>query len=390
MDASHKIHTGEEKYDTLYELDDRYHLSETDATLSHIPHHFGSRRINLAVVGVGRMGAIHLYNVLREPRANVMYILDASQERLDFMRKKYFLDERGIKTLKPDQWETLVNDAAVEALLVSTPTFTHEKYVREALEHNKHVLCEKPLAEDANAVKSLVELAQAKQLILLCAFNRRYDPSFRNITKQVRRGDIGQVRLIKTCSRDSPLPPIEYIKISGGIFHDCLVHDIDLILWVGQELPIEVHSYAHCYMPDYKALDDYDTVLVSMKFKSGLMSVTDLSRVSSTGYEQRIEVYGPDGCLKLDEMSRAGWEKHTKVGKVEPNNCYSFASRYLEAYANEIQELFNHIEANQTMEPINPSYLNQLCKIIHACEQSAREERAIKIEWTDEELSRPL
>lgn len=378
------------KYDTIYSTDERYHLSETDANLTIIPESYGTRRVGVAIVGVGRMGAIHLYNVLREPRAHVLYVLDASQERLDHMNKKYFLAERNIKIVHTDNWQQVLQDKQVEACLISTPTFTHEHYARSALEAGKHVLCEKPLAETIEKVDSIVKLAQSKNLKLICAFNRRYDPSFRRIADAVKRGDIGDVRVIKTCSRDSPLPPIEYIKISGGIYHDCCVHDIDVVLWLANELPVEVHTYAHTYMPDYKALNDFDTTIVSMKFASGKMSVTDLSRVSASGYEQRVEVFGPKGVLKLDEMPRAGWEKHTEIGMVQPNQCYSFASRFIEAYSTEITELFNHIEGNKTLHPIRPGYLQALCKIIHAIEHSARTNQPVKIEWTAQEIESAL
>lgn len=378
------------KFDTLHEIDERYQLSETDIRLVYEPEFFGSRRIGVAIVGVGRMGAIHLYNVLREPRANVKYVLDASKERLDYMNKKYFLSERGIKALHTDNWQLVLDDKEVEAVLISTPTFTHEQYARSALEHKKHVLCEKPLAEKIESVDAVVKLAQRERLKLICAFNRRYDPSFRKIAEQIKRGDIGEVRIIKTCCRDSPLPPIEYIKISGGIYHDCCVHDIDVILWYANELPIEVHAYGHTYMPDYKALDDFDTTVVCMKFKSGILSVTDLSRVGPSGYEQRVEVFGPKGILKIDEMTRAGWEKHTEIGVTRPNQCFSFASRFQEAYSNEITELFNHIEGNKTMHPIKPGYLQALCKVIHAIEHSARSGHPVKLDWTAEEIESAL
>lgn len=378
------------KYDTIYDTDERYRLSETDASLTIIPESYGTRRIGVAIVGVGRMGAIHLYNTLREPRANVLYVVDASQERLDHMNKKYFLAERGIKIVPTDNWQEVLNDQRVEACLISTPTFTHEYYTRTSLEANKHVLCEKPLAETIEEVDSLVKLAESKNLKLICAFNRRYDPSYRRVAEAVHRGDIGDVRIIKTCSRDSPVPPIEYIKISGGIYHDCCIHDVDLVIWLANQLPIEVHSYAHTYLPDYKEQDDFDTTVVCMKFKSGLISITDLSRTSSTGYEQRIEVFGPKGVLKVDEMPRAGWEKHTEIGMVQPNHCYSFASRFMEAYSAEITELFNHIEGNKILFPIRPGYLQALCKIIRAIEQSARSGQPVKIEWTQQEIESAL
>lgn len=373
-------------YDTIYSTDMRFHLTESDAKLTIKPEYHGNRRIGVAIVGVGRMGAIHLYNVLREPRANVLYVLDASQERLDHFDKKYFLTERGVKILHTDNWQRVLDDQQVEACLIATPTFSHEIYARSALEHNKNILCEKPLAETVEAINSMCKLAESKGLKLLCAFNRRYDPTFRRVAEQVQRGDIGDVRVIKTCSRDSPLPPIEYIKISGGLYHDCCVHDIDVVLWLANELPSEAHAYAHAYMPEYGTLGDYDTTIVCLKFPSGKMSVTDLSRVSASGYEQRVEVFGPKGVLKIDEVSKTGWEKHTEIGKITPSQCYSFASRFMEAYCNEITELFNHIEGNKTMHPIRSGYLQALCKVIHAIEESARTGQSVKIDWTQEEI----
>lgn len=373
------------QHDTIYDLDKHYQLSETDATLSWSPEEFGGRQIGLAVVGVGRMGAIHMYNVLREPRAKLLFVVDASQDRLNYMKRKYFLDERGIRTLNIEQWDVVLKDKKVEAILISTPTFTHEKYVRSGLEHGKHILCEKPLAGDINSVRSLVKLADDKKLNLICALNRRYDPSFRTIKHQSKRGDIGNLRIIKCCSRDSPGPPLEYIRTSGGIFHDCCVHDIDIILWLAEELPVEVQAYAHTYDPDYIKLNDFDTAVVTIKFKSGLIGVVDLSRVSAAGYEIRVEIFGPKGVLKVDEAPRVNSEKHNEIGVTRPNQCYSFASRFQEAYALEITELFNHIEGYKTLEEKNVKYLPALCKITHAAEESARSGKSVKLSWTDEE-----
>lgn len=384
------IMDNERQHDTVRDIDDRYRLCQSDIELVHNLEAFGSRRINVAVVGIGRMGAIHLYNILREPRANLLYVLDSDRRRLEFLEQKYFLRERNIQTAHVDQWAEVMRDQRLEAVLVATPTFTHEHYVRTALESGKHVLCEKPLAQTADSVDKLVKLAASRGLKLICAFQRRYDPSFAQLARQIKRGDIGPLRIIKTCCRDSPLPPIEYIKISGGIFHDCFVHDLDVIIWYSNELPGEVHAFGHAHRDDYKEVADFDTTVVCMKFPSGLISVTDLSRVGPSGYEQRIEVFGPRGVLKVDEMARVGWEKHTELGVTRPSQCYSFASRYIEAYSNEIVELFNHIEANETAHQIKPGHLQALAKIIHAVEQSARTSQPVKLEWNVEELSEAL
>jgi len=125
----------------------------------------------------------------------------------------------------------------------------HEDIVIKALQAEKAVFCEKPIAENRSDTAKCYEIAEKVGKPLFCAFNRRFDPSYLNVQCRVRRGEIGYVHMIKTVSRDSPLPSIEYLKISGGIFHDCLVHDIDIITWILGEYPDKVRSfyiYAFC------------------------------------------------------------------------------------------------------------------------------------------------
>lgn len=136
---------------------------------------------------------------------------------------------------------------SVDAVVVASPTYTHEGIVRKALEAKKAVFCEKPIAEDnVNSIKCY-ETAKKVGKPLFCAFNRRFDPSYFAVRSRVRNGEVGHVQIIKTVSRDSPLPSIEYLKMSGGIFHDCMVHDIDIMTWVLGEYPIKVRLPEYCY-----------------------------------------------------------------------------------------------------------------------------------------------
>lgn len=377
-------------YVTVFGYDQHNKLARADAAFATVPEAHGTRRIGVALLGLGRMGSIHLNNLMREVRANLLYVLDASDERLAYARQKYYLDERQVQCVHPQQYAQIVEDARVEVVIVATPTYTHEEYTRTALEHNKHVLCEKPLADDLRQIQKLVDLANTRNLKLLCAFQRRYDQSFRCLRQQVHDGRIGQLRLIKTCSRDSPLPSIEFIKHSGGIFHDCLVHDMDVVIWIARELPVEVHAYAHCYVDDYKQLNDFDTVLCSVKFASGMMASIDISRVSDAGYDQRCEAYGANGWLKIDELAAVGCERHSRIGLTKANNYYSFPSRYQQAYELELLDVFNHIEGNKTLEPTCNWYIGALCKIIDACDLSARSHKPVPIEWTEEERTNKL
>ena len=125
---------------------------------------------------------------------------------------------------------------------------------------------------------------------LFCAFNRRFDPGMSAVYRQVKEGKIGKVYQIKTCSRDSPLPPISFLKISNGMYHDCAVHDIDMICWIVGEVPVGVMALGSTFNNGIKALNDVDTIAIILKFPSGILGSIDLSRHSSYGYDQRLEV----------------------------------------------------------------------------------------------------
>lgn len=173
---------------------------------------------------------------------------------------------------------------------MATPTDFHEYYVRKALEAKRGVFCEKPLAVSIKGVTSLYDLAEHVKRPLYCAFNRRFDPGMHNLHDQVQNGSLGKIYQIKTCSRDSPVPTVAYLKISNGMFHDCAVHDIDMVCWVVGEEPIRVTAEGSAFSKDIQDLDDVDTIAIVMKFPSGVLATIDLCRHSSYGYDQRLEV----------------------------------------------------------------------------------------------------
>ncbi len=126
------------------------------------------------------------------------------------------------------------------AVLVASPTYTHEEIVRKSLAAKKAVFCEKPVAETREDTEKCYEVAKQYGKPLFTAFNRRFDPSYAALRKRVRDGEVGHVHTVNITSRDSPMPTIDYLRISGGIFHDCMVHDIDLMTWILGEYPTTV------------------------------------------------------------------------------------------------------------------------------------------------------
>ena len=135
-----------------------------------------------------------------------------------------------------------MSDPGVKACIIATPTPTHEAFVKAAVEGGKHVFCEKPLTSSTAATKACYEAARKNKVILFCAYQRRFDPSYAYLKERAREGAVGPIQLIKMVSKDRPTNTLEYLASSGGIFHDAGTHDIDLMTWILGELPIKVSS----------------------------------------------------------------------------------------------------------------------------------------------------
>jgi myo-inositol 2-dehydrogenase/D-chiro-inositol 1-dehydrogenase len=187
-------------------------------------------------------------------------------------------------------------------------------------------------------VKEIVDLAAVAQVPFIVGFQRRCDKNFRRMKKLIDSGEIGDPRVIRCTSRDNPIPPMSYLQTSGGIFHDMLSHDFDMIHYLTGQIPEEVYSVGHCYDDRIAKMNDADTVIVTMKFKSGLMATVDTSRIASYGYDQRVEVFGDKGMVNTRNEHEDTVELANCRGHITPVAEWSFPQRYKHTYTIELAE----------------------------------------------------
>ncbi|PNF29102.1 putative oxidoreductase YrbE [Cryptotermes secundus] len=339
--------------------------------------------VQMALFGVGRAGSIHLSALAHNPRVKLLYIVDDVQEKWDAIRQYWKLDDTVF--LCSNDADKVFLDPRVRAVVVATPTNTHEWIVTTALNHGKDVFCEKPVAESISSAEHCYKQAKKAGKLLFCAFQRRFDPAFNNIKERVRSGEVGHVHTIKTCSRDAQLPSLEYLRSSSGIFHDTAVHDIDLICWILGEYPTCVATQASTLTPEIAEIGDYDTVVITLQFPSGTLGIIDISRLSSHGYDQRIEVFGPRGMLtSSNERPMHGIESH--IGFQGGNTMpiyYSFPSRYKMAYLNEMEHFLDILQ-DKAKPTIMGHETLAVSKIASACEESARTRQFVQLQWEPE------
>jgi myo-inositol 2-dehydrogenase/D-chiro-inositol 1-dehydrogenase len=285
------------------------------------------KRARLVLVGTGRIGTVHMNNIFSLTRAVMVGVCEVLGDRkVEYANK---IGCKGYATIN----EALEDDSnPFDGVLVCTPTQTHYEVVKTSLLGGKHVFCEKPISLNLQESDECYEIAKAKGLFLLCAFQRRYDPNFMKVKDVVSKGGVGTLQKVRTVSRDNPVPSIEYLKSSGGIYHDCLSHDIDLIRWVTGKEPVEVFSYATNFIDAIKNIDDFDNVDCILKFENGIIGNIDVSRKAVYGYDQTITCLGDKGMVTADNRQPTTVVHSTETGITRDPNCYSFPTRYPEAY----------------------------------------------------------
>lgn len=330
-------------------------------------------RVGVALIGLGRMGLIHLSNLLQNVDAKLLYCLDTDTQGLKARcSSSVHFDELGVKLMRCEDFQLALDDPQVEAVIVATPTKFHEHYIIKALEAGKNVLCEKPLTSETMSILPLYELASLKRVSLMCAFNRRYDADFRNVRqKAMDRERSGDIQLIKITSRDPSIPPLAYLATSGGLLHDSAVHDIDMSLWLMRQLPQSVQvtgkTFAQYFSQNREAyvalseddrrtadtLDDFFLVLVTLTFPDGSIALIDNARQSNYGYDQRIEVCCSKRMLKFDGKTALDVVEYGPEARLNPPIHESFATRYQTAYANELKDLLKMAKLSRLGEQDN-------------------------------------
>merc|ERR1712123_85265 len=342
-----------------------------------------SSPIVLALFGLGRAGSIHIANILANPRVTLKYVVEEADSKFETCRARWNLKDTVF--VKPKDVSSILSDPALTACLIATPTFTHEAFIVASLDAGKAVFSEKPIAESPEGTARCYQKSVEVGKPLFCAFNRRFDPSFGSVRDQVREGAVGHVSIIKTTSRDSPLPGLAYLKISGGIFHDCAVHDIDMITWILGEYPTEVFSAANSHIPEIHAINDWDNVAITMKFPSGTLATVDLSRFANYGYDQRLEVFGPKGMLHVKNETPNKTVFSDDCGSSEIPMYYSFPSRHADGYMRELDHFLDVVQGKAVMS-VTDRMTSAVSKIADACEESAKTAKAVQLSWEDNEL----
>lgn len=220
--------------------------------------------------------------------------------------------------------------------------------------------------------------AEAHGQTLFCAFNRRFDPTHRSVSQRAKAGAVGQVQVIKSTSRDSPIPSVEYLETSGGIFQDCGIHDVDNILNITGEAPESVFVFGNAFHSEIGAIGDHDTIGAMMKFPSGIIANISLSRFASYGYDQRFEVFGSKGMLTSKNLHATAAELSTEQGITVDPTLTPCPIRYQESFAAEMEHFLDVITENVEPEVTKEGVLRVL-RVLDALNESLNTGKVVKL-----------
>lgn len=300
--------------------------------------------MKIGLIGAGRIGAVHAQNIARfVPELEIKTIADpyAGEAVYDLAKRC------GIPNVSKDPRDVL-DDAEIEAVLICSSTDTHAHFITEAAKAGKHIFCEKPIDYDLSKVRAAIQAAADAGVRLQIGFCRRFDHNHRAVYDMVQSGQVGQPQIIRISSRDPEPPPISYVKVSGGIFFDMMIHDFDMARFLAGSEAVEVYAQGGVLIdPAIGEAGDVDTAVVTVKFASGALAVIDNSRQAVYGYDQRVEVFGSKGAAvnANDTPNTAAF--YGAEGTVS-GSCYKVMwDRYTGAFVSEMQAFAQAIVSGQ-------------------------------------------
>jgi myo-inositol 2-dehydrogenase/D-chiro-inositol 1-dehydrogenase len=297
------------------------------------------RQVKVGVIGAGRIGRVHAENLAyRVPEARVVAIADVFAEAARKAAEDY-----GIPAAFEDHRAIIENDE-IEAVIICSSTDTHSQFIEEAAAAGKHIFCEKPIDFDLVRIDRALAAVDKAGVKLQIGFNRRFDPTFKRIRDAVAAGEVGAPHLVHIFSRDPAPPPVEYIKVSGGIFLDMTIHDFDMARYlVGSDVD-EVYAMGGVMVdPRIGEAGDIDTALVTLRYANGAIGSIDNSRRAVYGYDQRVEVFGSNGAAVARNNTPDNAVISDTHGVHTAKPLHFFIERYTDAYVAEMKEFIQAI-----------------------------------------------
>jgi len=328
--------------------------------------------LELAQFGAGRIGRIHASNIAAMKGVRLRYVVDVDAgvaARLAAQHGAKMASEREVFA-----------DGAVGAVVIASSTDTHARLAIAAARAGKAIFCEKPVDLSLKRVDECLREVEKAGVPMFVGFNRRFDPSFSQLKARVAAGEIGAVEQVTISSRDPAPPPLAYVKVSGGLFRDMTIHDLDMARWLLGEEPVEVFAFGEALIDRrIAAAGDVDSAMLLLRTASDRMCHINNARRAAYGYDQRIEVFGAKGLLRAENLGASTVEHFSARGTIADRPLDFFLERYAAAYRAELAAFVAALEARQPM-PVGARDGRQALVLAEAALRSMKTGKAVRIQ----------
>jgi myo-inositol 2-dehydrogenase/D-chiro-inositol 1-dehydrogenase len=329
--------------------------------------------MNIGIIGVGRIGKIHLSNCLSHFRqVNVSAVMNPS------IGGQEYAQAMGVPIVTSDAGEIFENPE-IAAVLICSATDSHAEYVEAAARAGKAIFCEKPMDLSLDRVRQTLEIVKESQVPLMLAFNQRFDPNFADVRQHIQSGLIGDIRSLHIISRDPGPPPISYIKKSGGMLMDMTIHDFDMARFqMGCEVTQVYAQGANVVSPEIAKAGDIDFATVLLTFENGATALIENCREAAYGYDQRLEVFGSKGMIRTENPLKTTNCFSGQQGTQSARNLDFFMDRYAESYRLELKAFFDALQHHEVMPATGEDGLKAM-EIAEAAYRSMQENKPITL-----------
>ena len=296
---------------------------------------------HVAIFGAGRIGRIHASNLAALPGVKLDYVCDPVSEAAQALAGQLQASVASV--------EQVFADTAIDAVVIASSTDTHSDLLSRAAAAGKHVFCEKPIDLSLERVRACAKAVQDAGIACMIGFQRRFDPTFNEARTRMDRGDIGEPEMLIVTSRDPGAPPLDYIRGSGGIFRDMLIHDFDIFRWIlcadGDQPQWLSAAGSVLTDPAIAGADDFDSTAVTIRTRKGRLCQINTIRRAAYGYDQRFEVLGSTGMLQCGNHHPSEVAVWNADGILRDKPEHFFLQRYAAAYRLEIAHFFECLQS---------------------------------------------
>jgi myo-inositol 2-dehydrogenase/D-chiro-inositol 1-dehydrogenase len=329
--------------------------------------------LRIGVIGVGRIGRLHAELISRHVQgATVCAVYDPRTATAIEVGETLHIP---VAATLDELW-----GSDTDAVAICSSSDTHAELMTAAAQAGKAVFCEKPVSLDLDTVDRALAAIEAAGVPFQIGFNRRFDPAHAAVRQAVASGAVGAPHLVRISSRDPEPPPLAYLRNSGGLFLDMMIHDFDMARFVTGSEVVEVFARGAVRVdPAIAEVGDIDTALVTLVHGNGCLTAIDNSRRAAYGYDQRVEVFGSSGMAASDNPLGHTGLVLTADGQTRPPLPHFFLERYIPSYVNAWQAFVDAVRAG-VPPPVSTEDARAPLVIGLAAWRSLREGRPVALE----------